>query len=55
MLYSAVLAGKTPGAWRGLAPELRLDRLAVGRVALELGSPTCKSLEFRGSIPMGKA
>lgn len=43
---------------RGLerpAPELRLDRLVVSRVALELGSPTCKSLEFRGSIPMGKA
>lgn len=55
MLNSVVLTGKTPGAWSGLVPELRLDRLAVSAVAPEIGSPTYKSLEFRGSIPMGEA
>jgi len=55
MLNSVVLTGKTPGAWSGLAPELRLDRLAVSAVVLELGSPTYKSLEFRGSIPVREA
>lgn len=55
MLNSVVLTGKKPGAWSGLAPKLRLDRLAVSVLGLELGSPTYKSLGFRGSIPMGKA
>lgn len=54
MLNSVVLTGKTPGAWSGLVPELRLDRLAVSAVAPEIGSPTYKSLEFGAAFQWGK-
>lgn len=54
MLNSVVLTGKTPGAWSGLAPKLRLDRLAVSVLGLELGSPTYKSLGLGVAFQWGK-